>query len=56
MTIAETIHEIETLKDVLVAFEEGASDERYSAKVALRNLVKQKQKQVEEMDAYFDEG
>ncbi len=50
--------DIETIQNVLVAWEEGASDEKRNAKQALRNMLRRKLREVKEfeddLDAMFD--
>ena len=40
--MTEIFDDIETLKFALVALEEGASDERYAARQALRKMLRDK--------------
>ena len=54
----EVFEDIETIKNVLVAWEEGASDEKRIARQALRNMLQRKMREVElfetDLDAMFD--
>ena len=54
----EVFEDIETIKNVLVAWEEGASDEKRIARQALRNMLQRKMHEVElfetDLDAMFD--
>ena len=42
--------DIETIKNVLVAWEEGASDEKREAKQALRKMLQRKVREVERFE------
>jgi len=44
--------DIDVIRDVLIAFEEGASDERYAARQSLRKLLQDK---VQEWQTYESE-
>ena len=44
--MTDIFYDIETIQDVLVAWEEGASDEKRAAREALRSMLKRKQQQV----------
>jgi len=44
--MTDIFYDIETIQDVLVAWEEGASDEKRTAREALRSMLKRKQQQV----------
>ena len=56
--MVDVFDDIETIKNVLVAWEEGASDERREAKQALRKMLQRKQAEVtrfeEDLESMFD--
>lgn len=51
----DILRDIELINDCLIAFEEGASDERRSAVWALQALVERKEAQVAEFEAQMIE-
>lgn len=56
--MTEVFEDIETLRNALIAFDEGASDERFAAKQQLRQMLKRKVEQAEkfesEVEAMFE--
>ena len=56
--MTEVFEDIEILRNALIAFDEGASDERLAAKQQLRRMLKRKVEIVEqyeaELEAMFD--
>lgn len=56
--MTEVFDDIETLRNALIAFDEGASDERLAAKQQLRQMLKRKveiaQQYEAELEAMFD--
>ena len=54
MTIHDTLEDIEVLENVLIAFNEGASDERRMAMDSLYALVDKKRSEVERFDQDMD--
>lgn len=56
-TVTEIFTDIETIQNVLVAWEEGASDEKRMARESLRQMLATKQAHVEqyehELDVHF---
>ena len=54
----DTLKDIETLQNVLIALDEGASDEKRAALRSLRNMLKSKVREVEnfenELETMFD--
>ena len=57
-TMVDVFDDIETIKNVLVAWEEGASDEKREAKQALRKMLQRKVREVErfeeDLESMFD--
>lgn len=53
--MTEIFDDIETLRFALVALEEGASDERYAARQALRKMLRDKIAVVEQFESDLDE-
>ena len=49
-TMVDVFDDIETIKNVLVAWEEGASDEKREAKQALRKMLQRKVREVERFE------
>ena len=45
--MTDLLQDIETIKDVLVAWEEGASDEKRMAREQLRNMLQRKMREAE---------
>mgnify|MGYP000385431674 CR=1 FL=1 len=56
--MTDVFDDIETIKDVLIAWEEGASDEKRMAREQLRRMLERKVREVEmfeaDLDAKFD--
>lgn len=52
--MTEVFADIETLQNVLVAWEEGASDEKRIARDALRKMLQRKMREVEQFEADLD--
>jgi hypothetical protein len=56
--MVDVFDDIETIKNVLVAWEEGASDEKREAKQALRKMLQRKVREVErfeeDLESMFD--
>lgn len=48
--MVDVFDDIETIKNVLVAWEEGASDEKREAKQALRKMLQRKVREVERFE------
>ena len=53
--MTEIFDDIETLKFALIALEEGASDERYAARQALRKMLRDKLATVEAFEADLED-
>lgn len=53
--MTELFADIETLQDVLVAWEEGASDEKRMARQQLRNMLARKQREVDMFEADLEQ-
>jgi len=51
----DTIQEIEILENVIIALQEGASDEKRMAITDLERMMQRKQVEVAEYDAWVDE-
>lgn len=51
----ETMQEIEILENVIIALQEGASDEKRMAITDLERMMQRKQVEVAEYDAWVDE-
>lgn len=49
--MTELFADIETLQDVLIAWEEGASDEKRMARQQLRNMLARKQREADMFEA-----
>ena len=49
--MTEVFDDIETIKNVLIAWEEGASDEKRMAREQLRNMLQRKMREVEMFEA-----
>lgn len=49
--MVDVFDDIETIKNVLIAWEEGASDERRMAREQLRNMLRRKQREAELFEA-----
>lgn len=45
--MTDLLQDIETIKDVLIAWEEGASDEKRMAREQLRNMLQRKMREAE---------
>ena len=52
--MTEVFADIETLKNVLIAWEEGASDEKRMAREDLRRMLQRKVREVEMFEADLD--
>lgn len=56
--MVELFDDIETIQNVLIAWEEGASDEKRNAKQALQKMLQRKMREVKEfeddLEAMFD--
>jgi len=50
------VQEIEILRDVLIAFEEGASDEKWAAKQSLRRLLQEKTDALKSFEQALEEA
>lgn len=50
------VKDIEVIRDALIAFEEGASDERWAAKNSLRNLLKEKVEELKQFEDALEEA
>ena len=50
-----TMQEIEILENVIIALQEGASDEKRTAITDLERMMQRKQVEVAEYDAWVDE-
>lgn len=48
--MVDVFDDIETIKNVLIAWEEGASDEKREAKQALRKMLQRKQAEVTQFE------
>ena len=53
--MTEVFADIETLKDVLIAWEEGASDENRMAREQLRRMIERKEREVEMFEADLEQ-
>ena len=53
--MTELFAEIETLQDVLIAWEEGASDEKRMARQQLRNMLARKQREAAMFEAELED-
>lgn len=53
--MTELFADIETLQDVLVAWEEGASDEKRMARQQLRNMLARKQREADMFEADLEQ-
>jgi hypothetical protein len=53
--MTEVFADIETLKDVLIAWEEGASDEKRMAREQLRRMIERKEREVEMFEADLEQ-
>jgi hypothetical protein len=53
--MVDVFDDIETIKNVLVAWEEGASDEKREAKQALRKMLQRKEREVEMFEADLEQ-
>ena len=51
----DTMQEIEILENVIIALQEGASDEKRMAITDLERMMQRKQEEVAEYDAWVDE-
>jgi hypothetical protein len=51
----DTMQEIEILENVIIALQEGASDEKRMAITDLERMMRRKQVEVAEYDAWVDE-
>ena len=49
----EVLNDIQTLEHAIIAFTEGASDERRSALSSLESLMADKRQQVQEFEAQY---
>jgi hypothetical protein len=49
--MTDVFADIETIKDVLIAWEEGASDEKRMAREQLRSMLQRKMREVEMFEA-----
>jgi len=56
--MTEVFEDIKIIQNVLIAWEEGASDEKRNARQALRNMLQRKMREVEmfenDLDAMFE--
>lgn len=50
----DVVRDIETLESALIAFSEGASDERYAAMWSLEKLLLDKKNQLREFEAEME--
>ena len=53
--MTEVFADIETLKDVLIAWEEGASDEKRMAREQLRRMIERKEREVAMFEADLEQ-
>ena len=53
--MTDVFTDIETIKDVLIAWEEGASDEKRMAREQLRNMLQRKVREVEMFEADLEQ-
>jgi len=53
--MTEVFADIETLKDVLIAWEEGASDEKRMAREQLRRMIERKEREVKMFEADLEQ-
>mgnify|MGYP001096128964 CR=1 FL=1 len=53
--MTEVFDDIETLRNALIAFDEGASDERYAATHQLRIMLERKIAEVENFETELEE-
>jgi len=53
--MTDVFADIETIKDVLIAWEEGASDEKRMAREQLRNMLQRKVREVEMFEADLEQ-
>lgn len=53
--MTELFADIETLQDVLIAWEEGASDEKRMAREQLRKMLVRKEREVEMFEADLEQ-
>jgi hypothetical protein len=53
--MTDVFADIETIKDVLIAWEEGASDEKRMARESLRRMLERKVREVEMYEADLEE-
>jgi|TARA_B110000908_G_C10197881_1_gene423871 hypothetical protein len=52
--MTDVLIDIDTIKNVLIAWEEGASDERRAARKSLRNMLQRKEAEVEQFEQQFE--
>lgn len=53
--MTDVFADIETIKDILIAWEEGASDEKRMAREQLRNMLQRKVREVEMFEADLEQ-
>ena len=53
--MTDVFADIETLKNVLIAWEEGASDEKRMARENLRRMLQRKEREVEMFEADLEQ-
>jgi len=53
--MTDVFADIETIKDVLIAWEEGASDEKRMAREQLRRMIERKEREVEMFEADLEQ-
>ena len=53
--MTDVFADIETIKDVLIAWEEGASDEKRMARESLRRMLERKLREVEQFETDLEE-
>jgi len=49
--MTDVVFDIETIQNVLIAWEEGASDEKRMARQSLRNMLVRKQAELDEFES-----
>jgi|TARA_B110000503_G_scaffold97998_1_gene146928 hypothetical protein len=53
--MTDVLEDIDTIRSVLIAWEEGASDEKRMARVALRKLLQRKEDEVDKFEQMLDQ-
>lgn len=53
--MTDVIADIETIQNVLIAWEEGASDEKRMAREELRNMLQRKMREVETFESTLED-